>query len=290
MNDLYRQYLAEGQQVGIRYGIGTPDRIQRGLVGGHLGNRSGSSLDFMEHRGYMPGDDLRRIDWNAFARSDKLSIKLFRDEVNPHVDIIIDCSRSMALEETAKARATLALAAVFAQAASNSNYTFTTWKVGLRCERIANGSDQPMIWEGIEFDGDIGCDEGFRSHLPAFRPKGIRVFLSDLLWLGDPRDTVAVLSEKASSVFVVQMLAAADVECPEVGNIRMYDCETGQMRELYVDAVAQEKYRHNMSQHQYNWNRLCTQMGAAMETVIAEDVVDGWKLDELVMAEMLKII
>ena len=107
MDKELRQYLFQGQNAGIRYGICVPRNVQRGLVGGHLGNRSGSSLEFMDHRQYIPGDDLRRIDWSAYARSDKLSIKLFRDEVSPHVDIIIDCSRSMALPDSEKKRATV---------------------------------------------------------------------------------------------------------------------------------------------------------------------------------------
>jgi len=290
MNEAYRQYLLEGQNAGIRYGIGCPRTIQRGLVGSHLGNRSGSSLEFMDHREYIAGDDLRRIDWNAFARSDKLSIKLYRDEVSPHLDIIIDCSRSMSLAGSEKGRAALGLAAVFAQAAGNSDYSFTGWQVRGTCEKILNGSDRPVLWEGVEFDSDISCEQSFRRQMPRWRPRGLRVLLSDLLWLGEPHSSLCILADRASAVFVVQILAQQDVEPPQRGNIRLEDCESLQQKDIFIDAVAQNRYRKNLAAHQYNWNRACRQLGAVMTTVVAEQIVEQWRLDDLVRAEILKVL
>jgi hypothetical protein len=310
MNETYRRYLLEGQRAGIRYGIGMPHNIQRGLVGSRVGNRSGSSLEFMDHREYMPGDDIRRIDWNAFARSDRLSIKLFRDEVNPYVDIIIDCSRSMALPGSEKARATLGLAGLFAQAAQNSDYTFAAWRVGFTCEKVTNGTDQPILWEDIDFDCDISGEESFRRQLSPWRPRGIRVFLSDLFWQGVPAATLSILAEKASAVFVIQVLAESDVNPAGLrrarlgsakprqapprragrGNVRLYDWETAQTKDIFIDAVAEERYRQNLAHHQYNWSRGCRQLGVAMTTVVAEKIVQKWDLGELVIAEMLKVL
>jgi len=290
MNETYRQYLIEGENAGKRYCIGTPRNIQRGLVGSQLGNRSGSSLEFMDHREYMPGDDLRRINWNAFARSNKLSIKLYRDEVNPHVDIIIDCSRSMALADSDKSRATLGLAAIFAQAASNSDYTFSSWQVRRTCEKVTGGTDRPVLWEGIDFDSEISCAESFKLQLPAWQPKGIRVLLSDLFWLGDPYETLSILAERASAVFIIQLLAESDANPVQRGHVRLRDSETDRLQDLFVDAVAEKRYRQNLARHQDNWNRGCRQVGAVLTTVIAERIVDRWELDELVLAEILQVL
>lgn len=274
----------------MRYRIGAPRNIQRGLVGSLLGNRSGSSLEFMDHREYVPGDDLRRIDWNAFARGNKLSIKLYRDEVHPHVDIIIDCSRSMALADSEKARATLGLAAIFAQAACNSDYTFAAWQVGRGCEKVAGGTDRPMLWDGIDFDSELGCCESFKLRMPAWQPKGIRILLSDLFWLGDPHETLSILGDRASAVFIVQVLAESDADPAQRGNVRLRDCETNRSKDIFVDAAAEKKYKQNLARHQHNWNRGCRQVGAVMTTVIAERIVARWELDELVMAEILKVL
>lgn len=290
MNDRYRDYLREGQDAGLMYRIASPKRVQRGTVGSHLGNRSGCSLEFMDHREYVAGDDLRRIDWNAYARSDKLTINLYRDEVMPHVDIIIDCSRSMDLENSQKARATLGLAALFSQAAMNSNFTFTTWSVREICQQIPNGRELPIAWDGIEFESEVSCEEAFKRGLPKLSAKGIRIFISDLLWLGEPHSTLSILSAGASSVFVVQVLAREDAEPPECGNVRLCDSETGLQKDIFIDATAQAKYKQNLAMHQQNWSRGAKQVGAIMTTFIADDVVAGWKLDELVISEVLEIV
>src|SRR3954463_16259934 len=117
-----RRHLAEGERAGQRYALGQPRRTLLGVAGGAMGPRAGSSLEFKDHRPYEPGDDLRHIDWSAYARSDQLSVKLFREEVTPHLDVVLDGSRSMALPDSLKAPAALALTAFFATAARNAGY------------------------------------------------------------------------------------------------------------------------------------------------------------------------
>src|SRR5258706_13818407 len=127
MNEEYLRYLMEGEQAGARFTLAAPRRVPIGMTGIRLGNRIGSSLEFRDHREYQAGDDLRRIDWNAYARTDKLILKLYQEEVSPHLDLVIDGSRSMALEGSAKLQATLGLASVFTVAATNAGFSHSTW-------------------------------------------------------------------------------------------------------------------------------------------------------------------
>ena len=290
MNEIYKQYLLDGQQAGIRYGLTVPRKVQLGLVGSQLGNRCGSSLEFMDHRQYMPGDDLRSIDWSAYARSNKLSVKLYRDEVLPHLDLIIDGSRSMALPETQKDHAALGLAALLAQAARNSSYTCQVWNVGQSCEKIPNGNLAPILWEGLEFDFCGSCADSFRRAMPAWKPRSIRIFISDLMWMGDPHAILSMLSDQSSAVFILQLLVEKEV-CPQQsGNVRLLDYESDQFLDVHIDAIALKRYQENLSRHQSNWNRACTQLGALMQTLVAEEVTPHWKLDELVLSEILTIL
>ena len=126
MDKAFTTYLQEGQMAGRRYRITIPPRLAQGTVGSHLGNRAGSSLEFLDHRSYQLGDDLRRIDWYAYARTDKLTLKLFREEVCPHVDILLDGSQSMHLAESEKVRATLGIASILTQA----SYAFPIFTSG----------------------------------------------------------------------------------------------------------------------------------------------------------------
>jgi uncharacterized protein (DUF58 family) len=285
----WRGYLVEGQRAGTRYALGRPRQAPAGLAGSALSARTGSSLEFKDYRDYQPGDDLRHIDWNAFARSDQLSVKLFREEVHPHLDVVLDASRSMDLEDTAKARATLGLAAFFAEAAANAGYSHAAWLLAGEYRPVGNGRGAPATWDGLDLSYRAEPEAAPGQDPPAFRPRGLRVLLSDLLWLGEPLATLRPLAERASVVVVVQVLAGADVRPPASGNLRLVDSETGATRDLRVDAAVLRRYREALDRHQQNWHRACRAVGAVFTTLVAEDVLNDWKLDDLVAAEVLRV-
>jgi uncharacterized protein (DUF58 family) len=283
------QFLLEGEAAGMRYALAVPRTTASAMSGMQLGQRAGSSLEFRDHRDYQPGDDLRRIDWNAFARSDKLTVKLYREEISPHLDIILDGSRSMALEASAKMRATVGLAAVLAVAAENAGYTHNAWQAREGCAPVPNGTNRPSTWSGIEFDVRSNPVDAFTRLPPRFSRLGMRALISDLLWLGEPLSILQHLAQNASSIVVIQVLAEADVNPPERGRVRLIDSETDQQREIFIDDDAIKRYRGALLRHQQNWHRACRQSGAVMVNIVAEEIVAGWNLEALVKAEILKV-
>lgn len=289
MLDAYRHALTEGEQAGARYALAAPANVPTGLAGIQLGRQAGASLEFKDHREYQPGDDLRRIDWAAYARSDKLTVKLYREEVNPHLDVLVDGSASMALTESTKPLATLGLAAAMASAAANAGYTHSAHIAQSGCMPIAHGADRPSAWDAIEFAGDDDPERAILQLPPRWRPQGIRVLISDLLWLGEPNNVLDHMANSAAAVYVIQVLARADVEPEQRGNVRLVDCESGEVREVFVDAIAERRYRENLARHQDLWNQAARTVGATMTTVVAEDLVEDWDLGELVAAEVLTV-
>jgi uncharacterized protein (DUF58 family) len=280
-----RKYLAEGEQAARRYSLGIPRHAPVGVSGATLSNRAGSSLEFKDHRAYEPGDDLRHIDWHAYARTDQLTIKLYREEVIPHIDIVLDSSRSMDLEDTDKGGAGVALAAFFAGAAGRAGYSHAAWLMADRFTPLINGKAAPTLWDGIAYD-HVG---GPGPSMPTWRPRGTRVLISDLLWMGDPLTTLRPFAERAAVTVVMQLLARSDVKPPEGQSLRLVDAETGERREIHVDAVAARRYREGLARHQENWHLACRQVGATFVSVVAEDVLRNWNLDELVAAEVLRV-
>jgi uncharacterized protein (DUF58 family) len=289
MNGADRQSLLEGERAGLRYALALPRSVTAAMAGLHLGRQAGASLEFREHRDYQPGDDPRRIDWNAYARSDKLQIKLHREEINPHLDLVLDASRSMSLEASAKRRAALGLAAVFAVAAENAAFSHQLWLARDRCIPVANGAHRPSTWPALELDHDGHTADALTRGPAAFRRQGMRALLSDLLWLDEPLSVLRRLAQGAAAVVVVQVLADADRNPPERGRVRLVDSETGEQCELFLDDEAIRRYRDALARHQQNWQRACRQAGATMVSLVAEEVVADWNLDALVQAEVLKI-
>lgn len=281
----FRTALHEGEHAAARYALAVPRAAPSGTAGSTLSSRAGSSLELKDHRAYEPGDDLRHIDWFAYARSDQLTVKLYREEVMPRLDLVVDASRSMDLEGTAKGAATVALAAFFAAAARRADYTHAGWLMGAGCAPLPNGGAAPGEWGEWSFD-HRGEPAG---PMPPWRPGGTRILISDLLWPLSPLSIVRPLAERASVAVVVQLLARADAAPPEGQALRLIDSETGEVKEVHVEADVARRYREGLARHQENWRQACQAAGATFLTVLAEDLLRKWDLTPLVLAGALRV-
>ncbi|MBL8115161.1 MAG: DUF58 domain-containing protein, partial [Acidobacteria bacterium] len=126
-----------GERDGTRYRLAAGRTPPPGREGPVASRRAGSSLEFHDHRDYEPGDDLRFVDWQAFARSERLVVKRHREEVAPHVDLLVDGSRSMGAQFPEKASAAAFVAGLLAGAARATGLSVTTWLLGDRPARVA---------------------------------------------------------------------------------------------------------------------------------------------------------
>jgi len=253
-----------------------------GRSGYYPGRYTGSSLDFKDFREYQPGDDLRQIDWGAYGRSDKLMVKLFREEIDPHVDFVIDGSRSMALPGTAKAEAVLGLTAFLGAAAANARCTTAVWLSTRGCRRIDHGESQPSFWRDITFESRCPLAESFAIRPPALRRRGIRILLSDLLFPGEPYKVLRTASQAASAVVVIQILADTDMNPNIQGNLTVEDCETGATVTLFADENTRKRYDSALKALQQSWRNACRQAGAHFMTFNAEQLLAGWNVEPLI--------
>src|SRR5215510_15198671 len=94
----------EVHAVSAAFRLAMPRTPIGGRLGERLGSGTGSSLEFQDYRQYAAGDDLRHVDWSAYARSEVLTVRLYREEVAPRIDLVLDTSRSMTVTDQ-KARA-----------------------------------------------------------------------------------------------------------------------------------------------------------------------------------------
>jgi uncharacterized protein (DUF58 family) len=280
--------LMYGYRLGSRAMFAEPRQTTLGMMGTMLSRSSGSSLEFMEHREYLPGDDLRRIDWNAYARSDRLAVKLFREEVNPHVDLLLDVSRSMNLAGTKKGEATYALIGFFASAAAESRFSFRVFITDNGCRTLERSSLLPMDWEPFDLTSTNSPKDALFRMPPDWKPHGIRIFVSDFLFMADPEFIVSQIIGDASVTMFVQLLAESETEPPQQGNLRLTDCESGEQLECYLDLLSREQYKQNLARHQENYHLAARRYGTSLITVIAERFLETGRLDELFHLELLK--
>jgi len=279
--DYIRRYLLEGEQAGMLYSLKIPHEALAGKQG-HLGGLgAGTSLDFRDFREYQPGDDLRRIDWGAYGRSDRLMVKLFREEVEPHADILMDTSCSMNLEGTDKAQASLRLGAMVYMAARNAGCTCRAWMTAQGCLPVENGADQPSAWKGIAFSSLRPLSDEMNFLPPRWRRRGIRILISDLLFPGDPQMILSRMAEGAAALYVIQVVAEADRKPDLRGNLRVTDSETGETMDLFFDEHACKTYLTALENHQHNWREACSRMGVSLTVFTAEELIRHWNVAEL---------
>jgi uncharacterized protein (DUF58 family) len=234
-----------------------------GRVGERLGSATGSSLEFQDYRPYVPGDDLRHVDWSAYARSELLAVRLYREEVAPRIDLVLDISRSMGVTGQ-KLRAYGELAGLLACACASS----------VADSRIITASavhPYPLrLPEDIE--RVLTCDAALSAieevHLP-FRRRSLRIVVSDFLFPHDADVLVSRLARDGAWLAIVQLTLREEAE-PEVeGGRRLVDVEGRGELDLVIDRAAVDDYRARFGRLRLGLSRACRRAGARFAPVVA---------------------
>ena len=189
------------------------------------------------HGAYAPGDDLRHVDWAAYARSELLAVRLYREEVAPRIDLVLDISRSMVVTEQ-KLRAYGELAGLLACACAST-------AADSRIITTSAVPPQPLhVPEDIE--RFLACDASLsaleETHLP-FRRRSLRVVVSDFLFPHDAEALVSRLARDSALLALVQLTLREEAEPVVEGGRRLVDVEGRGELDLVIDEAAIRDYR-----------------------------------------------
>jgi uncharacterized protein (DUF58 family) len=221
----------ECARAAAAFRLALPGHPLGGRLGDRLGKGAGSSLEFMDFRDYVPGDDLRHVDWSAYARTDQLKVRLYREEIAPALDIIVDVSPSMAVTPAKRT----ALEDLVEAAA--------TWTVraGGIPRRIAGGGLPFERWSEIDCSG---VDQ-FTPRAP-LRGRAMRMVVSDFLHPVDPGPRIRKLSAGASHLYVLQLLDPWEVDPGADGATTLIDCERATRLDIVLDERTVARYRRRL--------------------------------------------
>jgi len=241
-----------------------PRRRRQG-AGALLGRGPGSSLEFHDHRDYLPGDDVRHLDWSVFARSGQLVIRRHRQEVHPRVEVLFDGSASMALTD-AKARLAASLAALLLTLAELGGARPRLWLLG--------GRHRPA--------------PAWRPALRDWKPAGIvdpaapldlsgggeRILISDGLWPDGGVAAARRFGNGAGRLCLVQVLTGDETDPRPSGASRLEDGELGHL-DQQVDEAACSAYRARLARHQDGWRAALSGRGAGVVSCAVERGFDA---------------
>ena len=204
-----------------------------GMFGGNRRSKNlGSSCEFADYRDYMPGDDVTKIDWNAYARFDKLYEKLYFDERQMHTRIYIDASRSMAHGSEDKAEAALKLAAAFAYLSISEMDKVSIYAIrGNSLEDIAIGMVGKDSYLGcvgrlneLEFDSDSKISEAIVPSAVG-RGDGYSIIISDFLTDENYEAAIDRFAEQKRDILCVQILSREELNPQMRGKMHLFDSE-----------------------------------------------------------------
>lgn len=282
-----------------RLALNFPTTLTGYFGGKHKINKYGQTIEFADFRQYQPGDDIRRIDWNLYARLGKHFLKLYTDERQMHIRIYIDCSASVGFYDD-KAEYALALAVAFGYMAvrNNDKVSFHLLKDGKQFDPFglivgrnsffsAVGKMKDVTFSGttdfsaISKIADMGTNDGL-SVL-------ISDFLSDDSW----QKAVDYFLYKKQQVLVCQVLGKEEVSPSYSGKFDLVDCEgtgRGDLRnvQLSITRAMVEAYKKELKKYRDEIKKFCISREAAFLSVGTNISVDKIIYRELMNLELVK--
>ena len=220
--------------------------------GSHTGTRRGHSLEFADYRKYSPGDDLRYLDWGVLARTDRLYVKLFREEVDLCVYLFVDASGSMLFPSRAEKFASaghLALALAYAVLANNDYVKFhlIEHEASVRSSPFYRGRQRIMdaarFVDSVTPVGPVDMAERIRQHLQRIRRPGKAIVISDFLMPAEDYERSLRLLQGANfDVTVLQVLSRAEINPPfPRGGLIVQENETqAEIRLQWTDEIRRQ--------------------------------------------------
>lgn len=251
------------------------DAVLSGLAGRPLGPLSVRGGDVVDHRAYAPGDDLRHIDWNVYARLDQAVVRLAQDEAPVGVAILVDTSASMSGPVLRAAQRVAALLGAVALLRADVVQVVSLAGHGAVAGPALSGAHAlAALVAGLE-DVVAGGGSGLAAGLVAARaagaPAGVGVLVTDALLPSDERDAaVAELARAARTAAVVHVVAADDGLAGD-GAVELTDSETGERLSVVLGAGARADYRARRGALAMALAAACTARGVGYARLDADE-------------------
>ena len=287
-------------------------RVRAGALRGERRSlKRGAGLEFADFRDYVPGDDLRRVDWNVYARLDRPYVKLREEEEDLAVHILVDASQSMDWGEGAQHKFSYALhlaaalgsiglstgdrisvvmlseAKHLAQSpeilrrAPQNDTQWATSEVSLRGQQYL--LHLLKFLEAQQTSGITDLEAVTRRYLIRPRRPGLVIVISDLLSPNGYESALKMLQQRGHEVAIVHVLSPDEVDPPLAGDLRLIDIETGSAQEVSVDGGLRDAYRERVTAWRNAAQTFCRARGVRY---LAVQTDRAW--DEVVAYDMRK--
>ncbi len=257
-------------------------KIFRGRMKGERRSRKkGQSVEFADYRSYVAGDDLRFIDWNLYARLDKLFLKLFLEEEDLHFYALLDASASMSFGDPSKLLYAKQLAAAlgFIGLCRSDRVRIETMSASCRNPGpVLRG--RGSLWRMLEYlkrmepVHNVSLADGVKNFCLMNSGKGILVLISDLMDKSGYEAALRYLVTQQMDVYVIHILSPAERDPAITGDLKLIDCEDGDVTEISVSQPLLRRYRQTLAAFVEGVREFCTRRGMVYLLAPTEIPVD----------------
>src|SRR5688572_4906831 len=229
-------------------------RVRSGAMKGERRSaRRGSSVEFADYRNYAPGDDLRRLDWNIYARLERPFIKLLEEEEDLAVHILVDGSRSMDWGEGDENKFSYALRLAAGLGAitlaSGDVLSIGLFQRGKTVTEFGPSRGQASLTrlfrflENLEPGGETDLNRSMRHYSIIPRRAGLLILISDLFAAEGYETGLRQLMGRGHEAVLIHVLAPDELDPPLAGDIQLIDIETNHEQDVSLDGGLRELYR-----------------------------------------------
>lgn len=238
------------------------------MKGERRSKRKGQSVEFADYRNYVVGDDLRFLDWNIYARFERLLLKLFMEEEDLNVTVLFDVSRSMDWGNPNKALYAKRVAAALAYIGlvnydRVSLYAFADGlnheMRGVRGRRLV-AQVIPFL-QRIPVGGTSNFTNVARRFAVRHRGKGVVILISDFFDKGGYVDGLRYLVGRDLDLYAIQVLSPEEIDPTLTGDLRLRDVEDDDLAEVTISRPLLERYKANLQSFCAQLKDHCTQRG-----------------------------
>jgi len=215
-----------------------------------LARVSGAGMEFRDYRGYMPGDDIRRVDWNLYRRSGRLFTRIFDETRDLPVHILLDSSDSMYFEDPPRADAARRVAAAFTAISLNQNDRPAIYPFGADLAEplraLAGKQSLPgalAYLSALKPAGSTNLARSLRRFSCLGARVGVAVVISDFFDPGGAPAVIEALTSLRERLVLIQLVRAGDADPGGEGELRLVDCESNTRVDATVTRRALERYR-----------------------------------------------
>ncbi|MCA9169174.1 MAG: DUF58 domain-containing protein [Planctomycetales bacterium] len=244
-------------------------KIFRGrLKGERRSKRKGQSVEFADFRNYVAGDDLRFIDWNMYARLDRLFLKMFLEEEDLHFFALLDTSTSMDFGDPTKLEYAKQLAAAlgFIGLCRADRVKVDTLGQPLR-QRSPVLRGRQSLWrltqqlQQIEPGENVSLDEGVRNFCLRNSGRGIVILISDLMDKAGYESALRYLMARDLDIYLIHVLSPAEVDPDLAGDLKLVDAEDADVAEVTVSRPLLDRYRRTLAAFIDGAREFCNRRG-----------------------------